>query len=428
MNIVVLGAQWGDEGKGRIVDNLCHSARMIVRFLGGANAGHTVVIDGVSHKIHNLPSGILHPGMINIVGPTVACDLPVIQSELDVANRFGSTVFLDRSAPVVLNIHKTIDAGRENAAKGNAIGTTKRGIGPVFEDYWGRRGLRLGDLVSEARIAERLRTGGYYDEKLAVAKYLKTDLDFIQSFDEAVAWCLQFSEMLRPYLADTRMMVAEAARDGKDIIFEGAQGILLDTVHGSSPFTTSSTCTAAGVAQSFGIYRFERVIGVVKAYATRVGEGPFPTEQNNETGKLIAAKGCEVGTTTGRSRKVGWLDLPALRYACRVGGVTELMLTKADVLSGIAEIPVCTSYEFEGKPVGGLETLTTRVMREAKLEYQTLPGWNGDLGQCSSYKDLPESLKNYIAIVSQFTRLPTTAVTVGAERSAILYTNGNGKK
>jgi adenylosuccinate synthase len=419
--IVVCGLQWGDEGKGKMVDLLAENVNAVVRFNGGNNAGHTLVVDGQKYVTHTLPSGIVRNGQANLVGPGVVCDPEVIIKELKIAAVHGSDVWLDRSAPVILPIHRAIDAGREAAAGSGKIGTTKKGIGPVYEDFWSRRGLKLGDMVSEQRIVERLRRGRYYDERLAVARFLGVEA---MSFDETVAWCLQYSGVFKLLLADTRAIVRDMMSMGDRVLFEGAQGIMLDTVHGSQPYTTSSCCTAAGVSATFGVYEFERVIGIAKAYATRVGAGPFPTELECEVGGALREKGGEYGATTGRPRRCGWGDWVAACYAARVGGIREMVVTKVDVLSGFERVRACTSYVFEDKEIDKSDTLTTRVLEDSLVGYTSFPGWNEDITGCESIQDLPGEVGEYIRRMSSFVGLPVSAVSVGPERNQVATSNG----
>lgn len=416
---VLLGTQWGDEGKGKITDGYGGDYDAIVRFNGGANAGHTLIVGDKRYVTHMLPSGIIRQGQINIVGPGAVCDLEMIRDELKIAETMGATVLLDRSAPIVLPIHKLIDRGREKISGAQAIGTTARGIGPSYEDFWARRCLRLGDLTSKKRIEEHLRDREYYIEKMALATHLG-QYDDIASLPQTAEWLMQFSEMIRPLLVDSRAYVLKLLKQGKDILFEGAQGILLDTIFGAQPFTTSSVCTPAGISSTFGIYNFAKVIGVTKAYTTRVGAGPFPTEQDNEVGEQLRREGSEFGATTGRPRRCGWLDLVALKYACRVGNITELTMTKLDILSEFSEIKVCTDYLFEGTSVQPHETLTGRVMREAEPYYTTLAGWEKDISHLQRIEGLPTEARDFLTYVSDFVGRPITHVGVGPERRQLL--------
>lgn len=396
-NTVVLGAQWGDEGKGKIVDALASGlspGSMCVRFNGGANAGHTIVAAGEKVVTHQLPSGIMHAGIVNLVGPAAACDLPAICEELKIAKRFGAEVAIDRSAPVVLPVHILLDSLREARAGEKKIGTTGRGIGPLYGSFFARNAVRMGDLTNADKVRASLLERCFYEEMAAL---ITLHGGIPPTCDEVVEWCMQFAPTVRPLLADTRRMVYEAKDADADVLFEGAQGILLDVLHGSQPNTTSSLCTLAGVSASFGVYEFDRVIGVAKSYATRVGSGPFPTELTDETGDRLRELGHEFGATTGRPRRCGWLDLPALCYACRLGGITELALTKADVLSGFGEVKVATDYTFENKPID-FDTLTSRVLREVEVSYRSLPGWKeGSIADAKHYEDLPSEFLDFIS-------------------------------
>lgn len=414
MRTVILGAQWGDEGKGRVVDNLSQDARIVARFNGGGNAGHTIWIGEIKHILHILPSGIVRAGTVNLCGPGVVHDLEVVRRELALSRECGSTVILDRSAPVVLPIHKSIDEARERASGG--IGTTKRGIGPCYEDLASRRGVKLGHLTSRKKIRRALTRGGYYAEKAALLRHYGVEAP---SLEELIAWCESFAGVIVPHLGDTRAYLARASTES--VLFEGAQGILLDLINGSHPFVTSSHCTLGGVSATLGVYEFDRVIGVTKAYITRVGGGPFPTEQENGDGEFLRARGHEFGSTTGRPRRCGWLDLVALRYAVRVGGLTEIMLTKLDVLSGLDEIKVCVGYTLHGEPLGEDETLTRYVLERAEPVYKVFRGWTEDLSECRSWEDLPEAAREYVRFIEEYIGLSVTAIGVGPERSQMIW-------
>jgi adenylosuccinate synthase len=409
---VVIGAQWGDEGKGKVVDALSATADAVVRFQGGANAGHTLVINDRKIVLHVLPCGVVREGLINMIGPEVMCDLEALIPDLDIAREFGSRVLLERATPVVLPIHKLIDGGREKSAGRNAIGTTKRGIGPATCDFVSRNCIKLGDLVSRSRIEDAM-SKVHYDERIALAEHL--GIRSYPSERATVEWLFQYSDQIRPLISDTRRVVLEMMERGRNILFEGAQGVLLDRVHGSQPFTTSSCCTPAGVSASFGIFDFEEIYGVAKADVTRVGEGPFPTELFDATGELLRTKGGEFGATTGRPRRCGWLDLVALRFACRMAGITKLIITKLDVFSGFKEIKVCDGYRFEGEPLGKYETLTARVLRESIPVFHTVPGWQAPLTSLP-YQEFPIEAKEYLARISAFTKVPVVAVGTGPER------------
>ncbi len=413
---VVIGAQWGDEGKGKVVDLLGKDHPTVVRFHGGNNAGHTLVVNGKKHVLHLLPSGIIRSGTTNIVGPGVVCDLPVLVAELQIAAEHNSSMYLDEHAAVILPHHIQIDQLREQRA--GKVGTTGRGIGPCYEDTVARRGVKLRDLKNEERLRKTLTRGDYYGERCALVRHLG---DSFIPLHDLVGWCLSFQEKIVPYLADTRALIAEKMTAGETILFEGAQGVLLDVMQGALPYVTSSICTVAGVSSTFGLYAFERVIGVAKAYLTRVGEGPFPTELSPDASERLRTAGGEYGATTGRPRRCGWLDLVALRYAIRMGGITELFLTKLDVLSGYGMIPVCTQYMQGGTSLSTETTLTCPILEQITPRYAELPGWSEDITNCRVEADLPKNAREYIAFIEKETQTPITALSVGPERSQIIF-------
>lgn len=429
---VVLGAQWGDEGKGKIVDTFAEQADVVVRFNGGGNAGHTIVVEDKKEAIHICPSGIVREGVVNIVGPGVVFDLKVGSKELQLATKYGSRVMLDHSTPVVLPMHRALDAGREVAAGKSAIGTTKRGIGPAYSDFWLRRGVKLSDLLSRSLVREALVTSGYFDELLALATHFgvnngKVDLESLNldidplSLDATIDWCMSYADQIASHLMDTRQFVHKAINSNKNVLFEGAQGVLLDTMHGFRPYTTSSCCTAAGVAATFGVFKFDRVIGVTKAYSTRVGAGPFPTELTNGIGDRLREQGFEYGTTTGRPRRCGWIDLQALSYACRVGGITNLVITKLDVLSGFKLLEICDSY----RGMDTRKTLTGMSAESAIPQYLKVPGWQDDITSVRSFEDLPVESKFYLNEIELHAGIPVDAVGVGPERDQIIWKRKN---
>ncbi|OGL63392.1 hypothetical protein A3C09_04350 [Candidatus Uhrbacteria bacterium RIFCSPHIGHO2_02_FULL_47_44] len=422
---VVLGAQWGDEGKGKIIDALAEDADVVVRFQGGANAGHTIVIGDKTYPIHLLPSGIFRKGKLNLVGPGVVFDLAVGLQELELANEFGSRVMLDEQTPIVLPMHRLIDAAREVAAGSSAIGTTKRGIGPAYSDFWLRRSVTFDDLRSREKLEAAL-SQQYWNEMFAVVSMLGgASIDFRSlgmpfnplHREDTIDWCLSAGEVLALHISDTRACVHNALTRNQNVLFEGAQGVMLDAYHGSRPYVTSSLCTAAGVSASFGVYTFDRVIGVAKAYTTRVGAGPFPTERLDTQGEELRRRGHEFGTTTGRPRRCGWLDLPALRYACRVGGITELVITKLDILTDHPRIFVCDDYANFDEHA----TLTHSVLQSAKTRYRRMCGWKEDLSMHEHFNDLPLSAHMYIDYIEVATYTAVSGVGVGAERNQILW-------
>lgn len=415
-NTVVVGAQWGDEGKGKIVDILAGHADAVIRYNGGANAGHTLIIDGEKVVLHLLPVGIVRQGRQNFVGPGTVCDPSVAVEELAIAKRCGSKVMLDVGAQIVLPIHKVIDGARERSSSGAAIGTTGRGIGPCYEDLASRRGLVLGDLAKgNDAVRQALERGRYYEERRAVAQLHGADSP---SLDETVDWVMQFADVLTPHLGDTRAALARMQPD-KRLLFEGAQGMMLDIFQGARPYCTSSSCGRGAVSTTLGTHRFERVIGVSKAYATRVGGGPFPTEMSGDACDRLRERGGEYGATTGRPRRCGWLDLPALGYACRMGGITELVLTKLDVLSGIDQVQVAISYSLGRRPVG-LESLTNDVLFRVEPTMIGIEGWNDDLRSCTA-SNLPGPVRHFIECVEKFTEVPVVGIGTGPDRNDIVW-------
>lgn len=423
---VILGAQWGDEGKGKISDVLAEEADIIARFQGGNNAGHTTVIGKDSYPLHLLPCGIFREGKWNLVGSGVVCDLPVLTQELMFAKPFGSHIMLDESAPIILPIHRILDAAREVAAGSSAIGTTRRGIGPAYSDFWLRRSVTLGDLRSRESVRTVLTRAKYWEEMFAIYASLageNIDQKFLNinvhpmHLEDTIDWLMSFADQIVPHLGDTRAFVHRALDQRKNVLFEGAQGVLLDGYFGARRERTSSLCTTAGVSATFGVYAFDRVIGIAKAYATRVGAGPFPTELFDVRGEELRKRGHEFGTTTGRPRRCGWLDLPALRYACRVGGITELVITKLDVLTKFSGLLVCDTYV-------GMDpwtTLTGAVLEQAKPNLRHMPLWIGDLSACRQYGQLPQTAREYIVEIESGTGVVVSGIGVGAERNQILW-------
>jgi len=416
---VLLGLQWGDEGKGKIVDVLTRKYDVVARFQGGPNAGHTLEFNGIKHVLHTIPSGIFHENALNIIGNGVVMDPIIFCKEidklLDMEPKCLDRLVISRKAHLILPTHRMLDAASEAAKGKNKIGSTLKGIGPTYMDKTGRNGLRIGDceLPDFMTRYEALKK-----------KHLELLGDFEAPFDftEAEAQWMKAVDRLRAMqLADTDVLIQETYKSGKKILAEGAQGTLLDVDFGTYPFVTSSTTTAAGACTGLGLApnRIGEVIGIFKAYCTRVGSGPFPTELDNDLGQAIRDKGHEYGSTTGRPRRTGWLDLPALRYAVEVNGVTQLMMMKADVLSGLKELEVCTAYEYRGETITHLpysleEDLITPI-------YTTLSGWDEDLTGVTDVKNLPTSLEAYTRFIEQETGVPVVLISVGPDREQTLW-------
>jgi adenylosuccinate synthase len=418
-----MGAQWGDEGKGKIVDLLAERADMVVRFQGGNNAGHTLVVAGKSLVVHLIPSGILHPGKLCLIGNGVVLDPEVFLMEVDRLAAEGVDVspgrlMISPKTHVIMPYHKRLDAAREQAKSPDAkIGTTGRGIGPCYEDKMGRSGIRAGDLADPELLRRKVERA--LPEKNALFTfYGQPTLDA----DEVVSAMLPVAKRLSTYVGDVAGSLQQGMESGWEVLFEGAQGTFLDIDHGTYPFVTSSNTVAGNAAAGSGCApsRLSQIICVVKAYTTRVGSGPFPTELNDPVGDHLQGKGAEFGATTGRRRRCGWLDAVLLREAVRLNGPTGLALTKLDVLCGLSELKVCTAYEY------GDETLAYPPQEENSLAkvtpiYETLPGWSEPIEHITRFDDLPANAKNYIARIEELAGAPVTIVSVGPDRAQTLY-------
>ncbi len=420
--LVAVGAQWGDEGKGKLVDWLAPRAQLVVRFHGGNNAGHTLVVDGEQTVLHVVPAGVLDPDTINLIGPGVVVDPDILLEELDALTERGvlrdpSRVRVSGRAHVILDWHRSLDKAREEGAKGRAIGTTGRGIGPAYEDKVTRRGIRVADLLDAGALREAL-------ERLAEQKnfeltqyYKWKPVDVEALYRRAVEW----GRRLEPYVDHTERTLERALRDGKNVLFEGAQGNFLDIDHGTYPYVTSSNCVAGAVCAGAGIgpTRIDRVLGITKAYTTRVGGGPFPTEETGAMGEELRRLGGEFGATTGRPRRCGWLDVVMLREAATVNGYTALAINKLDVLSGISEVKIATSYRVDGKLTEQFPVTLAEIER-AEPVYESHPGWSGDLSSCRDFEDLPETARNYVNRVEALVGVPVELISIGPGRDATI--------
>ena len=413
--LVVVGAQWGDEGKGKIVDLLSPHAELVVRYAGGANAGHTLVVKGEKLVLHLVPSGILHEGKRCLIGQGTVIDAQTVIDEIDALEARGVStegrMGVAERAHLVLPHHKQLDGLREAAAGDGKIGTTKRGIGPAYEDKIGRRGIRVGDLWRDGLRAKIEQNLANWQPTAAALGGELPGVDSILA--EAEGW----AKRLEPIACDAAREAGDALAAGKKVLLEGAQGTMLDIDHGTYPFVTSSSAIAGGACTGAGVgpTSIDRVVGITKAYTTRVGGGPFPTELEGEVGEALRKAGAEFGATTGRPRRCGWLDLPALRMAARVNGLTSIALTKLDVLTGMGELKLCTGYRvgsetFDEPPYGGWE--------QAEPIYETMAGWTEDIGGCRSREELPEAARAYIARIEELANCPVGIVSVGADREA----------
>ena len=416
---ILLGLQWGDEGKGKIVDVLTKKYDVVARFQGGPNAGHTLEFNNIKHVLHTIPSGIFHPNADNYIGNGVVIDPIIFCGEIDKLLKLEPDCLkrlqISRKAHLILPTHKLLDAASEAAKGKNKIGSTLKGIGPTYMDKTGRNGLRIGD-IELADFLERYQS------------LKKKHLDLLNGYDfpfdlnnAEEQWMDAINRIKEMNLADTDVLIQNAFHSGKKILAEGAQGTLLDVDFGTYPFVTSSTTTAAGACTGLGLApnRINQVIGIFKAYVTRVGSGPFPTELNDELGQFLRDQGNEYGSTTGRPRRTGWLDLPALRYAVEVNGVTQLMMMKADVLSGLGELKVCTEYKYRGEKIEHLPYSLDQELLEPV--YIDMDAWKEDLTQIDSEKDLPNELKAYTKFIEKYTGVPVVLISVGPDRKQTLW-------
>jgi adenylosuccinate synthase len=421
---VIVGAQWGDEGKGKIVDLLAQHSDVVCRYQGGPNAGHTIVVGGETYKIRALPSGIVR-GKPCVIGNGCVVDPEVLIGELDEFERRGHVtdeVYVSGNAHLIMPWHVAIDGASERRLGKLAIGTTKRGIGPCYADKAMRLGIRVQDILDPKILRQKIEVA-LAEKNLWLERVYETEPFELET---VAAQYETYAQRLRPYVADTSLYVDTALREGKVVLFEGAQATLLDLDHGTYPFVTSSNPVASAAATGIGVgaKRIDRVIGVAKAYVTRVGEGPFPTEIAEPQQSVVRELGHEYGTVTGRERRCGWLDLVALRYAVRVNGIDQLALTKLDVLSSFAELPVCTRYRLRD----GAETSEFPAHQSdfhaAAPVYETLPGWEQPLDACSAMHDLPVAARRYVDFVERELEVEVTLVGTGADRERILSPHG----
>lgn len=417
-NTVIIGAQWGDEGKGKIVDMLSAQSRIIVRFQGGNNAGHTIKVKGEETVLHLIPSGILHEGKLCLIGNGVVLDPEVFLCEADHLKAKGIDVSparlgISKKAHVIMPYHKSLDKAREAKRAGHKIGTTGRGIGPCYEDKAARVGLRAGDLTNPELVREKVRHALLEKNVLLRELYKYDTLDEAAVCDEL----LQLAPRLTPYLTDVESRIHEAMRDGGDVLFEGAQGIHLDIDHGTYPFVTSSNTVAGNASAGSGVApsKLDRVVGIVKAYTTRVGSGPFPTELLDDTGSYLRSNGHEFGATTGRPRRCGWLDAVILRETVRLNGLTDIALTKLDVLRNLPALRICVAYDYEGRRIEYLPQEEGALERVTPI-YEELPGFEEDISQCSSFEDLPDAVQAYVRRIEELTGVNVSLVSVGADR------------
>ena len=414
--IILVGAQWGDEGKGKITDMLAEGVDIIVRYQGGANAGHTVVVDGEEYILHLLPSGILYSDKLCVIGDGVVIDPKTLIQEIEDLKKRGvrvENIAISRNAHLVMPYHKELDRLEEGLKGKHRIGTTGRGIGPTYVDKMARLGIRVCDIFDKeefrGRLGHTLKYKNLILREIFKHEGFKTE-DILQEY-------LEYGRYLKPFVEDTPLLIHQALHEDKFVLFEGAQGTLLDVSHGTYPYVTSSHPVSAGACVGAGIgpTQIDRVLGITKAYTTRVGEGPFPTELDGEIGEHLRKKGGEFGATTGRPRRCGWLDAILLRYSVRVNGMNSLAMTKLDVLDELETIKVCTAYKLGSETLSEFST-DFRILRECVPVYKEFPGWQTDTSHVKDYRDLPQEAKNYIKFVESEIKAPISIISVGPGR------------
>ena len=418
--IVLVGAQWGDEGKGKATDLLGDRVDYVVRYQGGNNAGHTVVIGDKKFALHLLPSGILTPGVIPVIGNGVVIDLAVLIKELDGLIEKGvdvSKLKISANAHIITPYHVTIDKVSERFLGKRAIGTTGRGIGPTYGDKVGRLGIRVQDLFDESILRQKVEAALSQKNQLLSKVYNRAGI----KAEEVVRELLSFTDRIRPMVSDTALELHKALEAGKTVLLEGGQGTLLDVDHGTYPFVTSSSPIAGGatIGSGIGPTKIDSVIGILKAYTTRVGAGPFPTELFDLWGEFLREKGFEFGTTTGRERRCGWFDAPVAKFATRINGLTDIFLTKLDVLTGIKEIPVCVAYDVDGVRMEEIP-VSQSDFHHAKPIYEIFPGWDEDITSAKKFEELPKNAQDYVLALEKLSGTRISAIGVGPDRNATI--------
>ncbi len=414
---VVLGAQWGDEGKGKVTDFFSSSADMVVRFQGGNNAGHTIVVGEDKIALSLTPSGVLYSNCVPVIGSGCVIDLGFLEKELKMLNSKNintNKLAISSNAHLVMPYHKLLDELIEESLGENKIGTTKKGIGPCYADKIQRRGIRVQDLLDDEIFSTKVTSNVSEKNQILTKIYNHEPLDANQIIEEYKT----YKNLVEKHIQDTSLIISNAIKENKNVLFEGAQGTLLDIDHGTYPFVTSSNTSSgnAAIGSGIGPLNFNRVVGVTKAYISRVGSGPFITEQKNEIGDYLIEKGQEFGVVTGRRRRCGWLDLVSLKYSVRINSLSELFITKLDVLSGLEEIKLATSYKHGGK-IFNEYPYEQKIQYEGEPVYITLPGWNEDISNIKEFFDLPLNAQNYLKKIEEFIGVPITFISVGPERN-----------
>lgn len=420
-NVVVLGTQWGDEGKGKIVDLITPSFDVVARYQGGHNAGHTVYIGGQKVVLHLIPSGVLHGGKLCVIGNGVVLSPRAFLEEAESLKKLGITVgrnvVISKNAHLILPYHELLERISEDRRGDHKIGTTKQGIGPAYEDKTGRRGIRVADLLDLDVLKDKIR------ENLAEKNPLLeqggiTPLDPEAVFEEFK----RYASLLTPHIADVPLLLDDLIKEGKSILFEGAQGVLLDIDHGTYPYVTASNPTAGGACTGLGVgpNKIQAVLGITKAYTTRVGSGPFPTELVEGQGPIIQARGDEFGATTGRSRRCGWFDAVPVAYACRINGIETIVLTKPDILDVFEEIRICTSYKYKGTPLRSFP-VESEILAKVEPLYRTVPGWGRPLAKATDFANLPPAFKDYLMIIEDLVGARVGIISTGVEREDTIF-------
>ena len=418
--IVLVGAQWGDEGKGKATDLLGSRIDYVVKFNGGNNAGHTVVIDGEKYALHLLPSGILTPGCIPVIGNGVVVDLAVLFEEIDALNARGidtSKLVISANTHLITPYNRVLDKVTERFLGSRRLGTTGRGIGPSYADKMARVGIRVQDLFDESILRQKVEAALDVKNQMLVKIYNRRAVEVDEVLDEFTL----YTDRLRPMVVDVGLLLTKALDEGKTVLFEAGQATLLDVDHGTYPFVTSSNPTAGGACTGSGVppTRIDRVIAILKAYTTRVGEGPFPTELLDDKGEFLREAGAEYGTTTGRPRRCGWMDTVVGRYAARINGVTDFVVTKLDVLTGLDQVPVCVAYDVGGERYDEMP-MSQSDFHHAKPIYENLPGWSEDISTCRSFEELPANARAYVLRVEELIGARVSTIGVGPGRDEII--------
>ena len=423
MNSCIVGLQWGDEGKGKVIDILAEHSDIVVRYNGGANAGHTVVIDGNKFALHLLPSGSIRPNIICVITNAVVVDPDTLLKEIETLAQKNITLtkrlLISENAHVVLDYHKKEDQLREDSLGKDKIGTTIRGIGPCYADKVGRSyAVRMADLRDLKKLKARLQTIVEYKNKIFAALYNAEPINADEIFEK----CKSYTDKLLPFITDTTEFLHKSIANGKSILFEGAQGTMLDIDHGTFPYVTSSNSSALGMSIGCGVpaKMVDKFIGVVKAYTTRVGAGPFPTEQDNEVGQYIREKGHEYGTTTGRPRRCGWFDAVAVSYAATISAIDSIALMHLDTITGLKEINICRAYKINGKETTFFPANIDRLSQATPV-YETVPCWDTALGEVNDFNDLPDNAQNFIRLIEEMIKVPITIIGVGPERKQTIF-------